>query len=52
MHGEAEAETLELAEKFKENSNAVSVNFGGYLSLVSGVHSGPGFIGVLFYEKE
>ncbi|MDU4892735.1 MAG: DegV family protein [Clostridium sp.] len=52
MHGEAEAETLELAEKFKENSNAVSVNFGGYLSPVSGVHSGPGFIGVLFYEKE
>lgn len=52
MHGEAEAETLELAEKFKENANAVSVNFGGYLSPVSGVHSGPGFIGVLFYEKE
>lgn len=52
MHGEAEEETLALAEKLKENPNAESVNFGGYLSPVSGVHSGPGFIGVLFYEKE
>ncbi len=52
MHGEAEEETLALAEKLKANQNAESVNFGGYLSPVSGVHSGPGFIGVLFYEKE
>lgn len=52
MHGEAEEETLALAEKLKANPNAESVNFGGYLSPVSGVHSGPGFIGVLFYEKE
>lgn len=52
MHGEAEEETLALTEKLKTHENAESVNFGGYLSPVSGVHSGPGFIGVLFYEKE
>ena len=52
MHGEAEEETLALADKFKNHPNANSVNFGGYLSPVSGVHSGPGFIGVLFYDKE
>lgn len=52
MHGDAEEETLALAEKFKVHRNAENVNFGGYLSPVSGVHSGPGFIGVLFYEKE
>ena len=52
MHGEAEEETLALADKFKNHPNANFVNFGGYLSPVSGVHSGPGFIGVLFYDKE
>ncbi|MEG1256962.1 DegV family protein [Clostridium sp.] len=52
MHGEAEEETRALGEKFKSHSNADFINFGGYLSPVSGVHSGPGFIGVVFYERE
>ncbi len=52
MHGEAEAEAMTLLDKFKDHKNANFVNFGGYLSPVSGVHSGPGFIGVLIYEKE
>lgn len=52
MHGEAEEEALALLEKLKGNKNGENVKFGGYLSPVSGVHSGPGFIGVLFYEKE
>lgn len=52
MHGDAEEETRELADKLSKHENAATVNFGGYLSPVSGVHSGPGFIGVLFYEKE
>lgn len=52
MHGEAEEEALALAEKLRAHEGANFVNFGGYLSPVSGVHSGPGFIGVLFYEKE
>lgn len=52
MHGDAEEETRELADKLSKHENAALVNFGGYLSPVSGVHSGPGFIGVLFYEKE
>jgi len=52
MHGEAEEETRALGERFKSHANADFVNFGGYLSPVSGVHSGPGFIGVVFYERE
>jgi DegV family protein with EDD domain len=52
MHGEAEIEAMALVDKFKAHKNADVVNFGGYLSPVSGVHSGPGFIGVLLYEKE
>lgn len=52
MHGEAEEEAMALADKLRIHEGANFVNFGGYLSPVSGVHSGPGFIGVLFYEKE
>ncbi|MEG2290565.1 MAG: DegV family protein [Clostridium sp.] len=52
MHGEAAEEAKSLEEKFKLHSNVHSVTFGGYLSPVSGVHSGPGFIGVLFYERK
>jgi len=52
MHGEAEEEAMALADKLRTHEGANFVNFGGYLSPVSGVHSGPGFIGVLFYEKE
>lgn len=52
MHGEAEEEALALAEKIRVHKNANFVDFGGYLSPVSGIHSGPGFIGVLFYERE
>lgn len=52
MHGDAEEECNELGNKFKELDNVNYVDLGGYLSPVSGVHSGPGFIGVLFYERE
>lgn len=52
MHGEAEEECMDLAEKYRQHKNAHNVDFGGYLSPVSGVHSGPGFIGVLFYERK
>ncbi len=52
MHGNAEEESNALGKKFASNKNANSVDLGGYLSPVSGVHSGPGLIGVVFYEKE
>lgn len=52
FHGEAEEESMKLAEEFKKHPNANTVDFMGYLSPVSGVHSGPGFIGILFYEIE
>lgn len=51
MHGEAEEEAMALTEKLRAHGGANFVNFGGYLSPVSGVHSGPGFIGVLIYER-
>lgn len=52
FHGEAEEEALKILEQLKNHPNANNVEFVGYLSPVSGVHSGPGFIGVLFYEVD
>ncbi|ARC84734.1 DegV family protein [Clostridium argentinense] len=52
IHGEAEEEARRILEEISRHPNANSANFGGYISPVSGVHSGPGFLGVLFYEVE
>jgi len=52
IHGEAEEESQKVAEQLKTLTNVNSVTFHGYLSPVSGVHSGPGLIGVIFYEVE
>lgn len=52
IHGEAEEEAKKIIEDISKHPNANSVNFCGYISPVAGVHSGPGFLGVLFYEVE
>ncbi|GAA0123057.1 MAG: DegV family protein [Clostridium argentinense] len=52
VHGEAEEEAKRIIEEISKHPNVNTVNFGGYISPVSGVHSGPGFLGVLFYEVE
>lgn len=51
-HGHSEEEGIAIAEKFRTHSNARNVIFAGDISVVSGVHTGPGFLGVLFYEVE
>ncbi|MEG0774908.1 DegV family protein [Clostridium sp.] len=52
VHGEAEEEARKLIEQFEKHPNANSVTFCGILSPVSGVHTGPGLIGVIFHEVE
>lgn len=52
MDGNAPEETNKVFEKIKEMDNAVQVNFGGTISPVSGVHSGPGLIGVVLLEEQ
>ncbi len=50
--GKAEEEAKALAEKFRQHKNANNVICSDNISVVSGVHTGPGFIGVLFYNIE
>lgn len=52
MSGDADEESIALTEKLKEYKNSTHVEFGGCLSPVSCVHSGPGLVGVLYYERE
>ncbi|MHC6180369.1 DegV family protein [Clostridium sp. JNZ X4-2] len=47
---------LEDAKKvfndIKENQNVVSASFGGDISPVAGLHSGPGLVGLVLFEEE
>ena len=46
---EAEEEAKRIIEEISKHPNVNTVNFGGYISPVSGVHTGPGSQ-VYFYE--
>lgn len=50
MSGAAREEAEEIVQRFKELKNTVSVSYGGDISPVAGVHSGPGLVGVLFVD--
>ncbi len=50
MSGAAKAEGQQIAEEFARETNAISVCYGGAISPVAGVHSGPGLVGVLLVE--
>lgn len=52
MHGNGEEDTLKLMEHVKELPNVQSIIYGGCISPVSGVHSGPGLVGIVFLEEE
>jgi fatty acid-binding protein DegV len=41
-----------MIDQFEKIDNVSSVNYGGDISPVSGVHSGPGLVGVVLVEKE
>lgn len=51
MSGAAEEESREMAKTLETIPNVTSATFGGDISPVSGVHSGPGLVGVLLIEE-
>lgn len=51
MSGAAPEEALYLVNRLKELPNAVEVVYGGNISPVAGMHSGPGLVGVVFIEN-
>lgn len=51
LHGDAEDEAKELVQKMSVLKNANNVEFTGAISPVSGVHSGPGLVGVIIVER-
>lgn len=52
MHGAAEEDAIKIKKIVSNHKNVVSINFGGFISPVSGVHSGPGLVGIVLYEVE
>lgn len=50
MHGNAEEEMKAVYENLKELPNVISVYLGENISPVAGVHSGPGLVGVGYFE--
>lgn len=52
LNGYADEDCNYMLEQFKKIDNISSVKFGGDISPVSGVHSGPGLVGVVLVEKE
>ncbi|URZ15531.1 DegV family protein [Clostridium felsineum] len=51
MHGHAEEETREFFEKIKGLPNINNAMYNGCISPVSGVHSGPGLVGLVLLEE-
>lgn len=51
MHGDALEEAAKLYERVKELENVTEAVLGGAISPVSGVHSGPGLVGVILIEE-
>jgi DegV family protein with EDD domain len=51
MHGNGEEEAKKVYMQMKEKANVISSTWGGCISPVSGVHSGPGLIGLVLVEE-
>jgi DegV family protein with EDD domain len=51
MHGNGEEEAKKVYMQMKNQSNVISSTWGGCISPVSGVHSGPGLIGLVLVEE-
>ncbi|WP_234122190.1 DegV family protein [Clostridium hydrogenum] len=52
VHGDAEEEARKFFDKLKLLPNITSCYFGGCLSPVAGVHSGPGLVGLVMLEEK
>jgi DegV family protein with EDD domain len=51
LHGDALEESKKVMEMLRPHPNAISVEFAGCISPVSGVHSGPGLVGMVCIEE-
>lgn len=52
MHGNAYKDAKEIFSQISNIENVISSYFGGQLSPVAGMHSGPGLIGIAIYKRE
>lgn len=52
LNGCSDEDCKYMIDQFEKIDNVSSVNYGGDISPVSGVHSGPGLVGVVLIEKE
>lgn len=50
-HSNCVEDAQKVYDGFKGLPNVTSIDFGGEISPVSGVHSGPGLVGVVLYEE-
>lgn len=52
LHGDALEDSKKVFEEVARHPNVTSSTFGGGISPVAGVHSGPGLVGLLLFEEE
>ncbi|MCY6370995.1 DegV family protein [Clostridium ganghwense] len=52
MHGNGYKDAQGVYEEISKLDSVKSIQFGGQISPVSGMHSGPGLVGLAFIEKE
>lgn len=52
MHGNAEEDTLNVKKIIEKLPGVKEITYGGCISPVSGVHSGPGLVGLVLVEEE
>lgn len=52
VHGHALEDSKKIFDLIKNHKNVTSAIFGGALSPVGGVHSGPGLVGLVLFEEE
>lgn len=52
MNGDSEDDAKSFYEEFSKLPNINSISFGGCISPVSGVHSGPGLVGLVLVEED
>lgn len=51
LHGNGLEDAIKVYNVVKQNINVTKATFGGNISPVAGVHSGPGLVGVALYEE-
>lgn len=52
LHGHALEDSKMAFAEVSKHPNVTEAVFGGYISPVSGVHSGPGLVGLVLFEEE